>query len=99
MRRSVANDPGRASDSTSARVPRKQIQDNPSKTKENCLNFLGFLWWNWVFSMGYEGKNKKMLPGLNSRRRLCAGRSTPIFLSFSSGLAFARKNAEARLRE
>jgi hypothetical protein len=44
MRRIVANDPGRASDSTSARVPRKQIQDNPRKTKENQGKLLGFPW-------------------------------------------------------
>jgi hypothetical protein len=79
MRRSAANDPARATDSTSARVRRKQIQDNPSKTKEKGLDFLEFLWWNWDFSMGYEGKNKKILPGLNSRRRLCARRLNTDF--------------------
>jgi hypothetical protein len=35
----------------------KEIQANPNKSKENSLDFLGFLWWNRGFSMGY-GESK-----------------------------------------
>ena len=35
----------------------KQMQANPRKSKEKSLHFLGFLWPNWDFSMGY-GESK-----------------------------------------
>jgi hypothetical protein len=38
------------------------IQANPNKSKQNCLDFLGFRWPNWGYSMGYAQKNKKLLP-------------------------------------
>jgi hypothetical protein len=88
MRRRALSHPLKAADSTSARVRRKQIQDNASKTKEICLDFLGFLWWNLDFSMGYEGKNKKKLSPASTRVSGCGqNASTPIFLSSPSGLA------------
>ena len=37
------------------------MQANPRKTKEKSLDFVGFLWWNWGFSIGYDRKNKKIL--------------------------------------
>ena len=36
-------------------------------SKENSLHFLGFLWPNQDFSMGYSEKNKKTSTGQNSR--------------------------------
>jgi hypothetical protein len=38
-------------------APAKFLQINPSKSKEKGLDFLGFLWWNPDFSMGY-GESK-----------------------------------------
>jgi hypothetical protein len=35
------------------------MQDNPNKNKEKSLDFLGFVWPNRGFSMGYKEKNKK----------------------------------------
>jgi hypothetical protein len=35
------------------------VQANPNKTKQNCLDFLGFVRPNRDFSKGYEQKNKK----------------------------------------
>jgi hypothetical protein len=35
------------------------LQAKPNKTKQNCLDFLGFIRPNRDFSMGYEQKNKK----------------------------------------
>jgi hypothetical protein len=35
------------------------VQANPNKTKQNCLDFLGFIRPNRDFSKGYEQKNKK----------------------------------------
>jgi hypothetical protein len=35
------------------------VQINPNKTKQNCLDFLGFIRPNRDFSKGYERKNKK----------------------------------------
>jgi hypothetical protein len=46
------------------------VQENPRKTKEKRLDFLGFLWRNWDFSMGYREKNKKIRRWLNSPVRL-----------------------------
>jgi hypothetical protein len=37
----------------------KSIQAKPNKTKQNCLDLLGFIRQNRDFSMGYEEKNKK----------------------------------------
>src|SRR5271156_1720589 len=37
-------------------------QDNARKSKENSLHFLGFLWPNQDFSMGYSEKKIKKLP-------------------------------------
>jgi hypothetical protein len=51
------------------------VQANPNKTKENCLDFLGFIRPNRDFSMGYEQKNKK----IESRLKLCAKRLNPRF--------------------
>jgi hypothetical protein len=48
------------------------IQENPNKTKQNCLHFLGFIRPNWDFSVGYAQKNKKICLPLNSRLGLCA---------------------------
>jgi hypothetical protein len=30
------------------------VQVNPRESKGSCLDFLGFLWPNWVFSTGYS---------------------------------------------
>jgi hypothetical protein len=35
------------------------LQANLNKTKENCLDFLGFLGPNWDVSVGYAEKTKK----------------------------------------
>jgi hypothetical protein len=45
-------------------------QVNPRKTKEKCLDFLGFLWRKRGFSTGYSEKNKKNFRRANSRLRL-----------------------------
>jgi hypothetical protein len=60
-------------DSTRARVPTKQIQANPNKTKQNSLDLFGFIWWNRDFSMSYGRKNKKISRPLNSPPRLYGG--------------------------
>jgi hypothetical protein len=56
-----------------------KFQGKPNKTKENCLDFVGFLWPIRGFSMGYEGKNKKnFLPVtlcLNGHIRICPNAS------------------------
>jgi hypothetical protein len=51
---------------------RNRLQDNPNKIKQNRLDFLGFIWPIWGFSIGYEQKNKKICLRLNSRAGLCA---------------------------
>jgi hypothetical protein len=38
------------------------MQINPNKSKENSLDFLGFLWPNWGFSMGYGESKYKNFP-------------------------------------
>jgi hypothetical protein len=48
--------------------------------KEKGLDFLGFLWPNLGFSMGYGEKNKKNLATLNSPTGLCLN---CFFLSLS----------------
>ena len=48
------------------------IQANPNKTKQNCLDFLGFIRPNWDLSVGYAKKNKKICSRLHSSRGLCA---------------------------
>jgi hypothetical protein len=49
--------------------------------------------------MGYEGKNKKILPGLNSRFRLWAKRLNTNFPVLSSRRTGVCKTAEVRFRE
>jgi hypothetical protein len=60
-------------------------QANPSKTKQNSLDFLGFIRPNRDLSMGYERKNKK----IDSRLKLCAKRLKryfhPFLLSLRTG--------------
>jgi hypothetical protein len=51
---------------TAARVRPKKKQRNANKNKQNRFNFLLFSWPNRDFSKGYRGKNKKILPALNS---------------------------------
>ena len=48
------------------------IQANPNKTKQNCLDFLGFIRPNWDLSVGYVKKNKKICSRLHSHHGLCA---------------------------
>jgi hypothetical protein len=45
------------------------MQANPKESKEKGLDFLGFLWWNRDFSMGYGGSKQKtfLLPFQASR--------------------------------
>jgi hypothetical protein len=57
-----------------ARDAAKLIQGKPNKSKEKSLDFLGFLWPNWAFSMGYgESKKKISSPLLTSRRKSLSG--------------------------
>jgi hypothetical protein len=58
-------------DSTSTRIPSKQIQTKPSKKAWISLDLLGFIRPNRDFSKGYERRNKKKS---NSRLKLCAER-------------------------
>jgi hypothetical protein len=46
---------------TDARNAAKLIQAKPNKTKQKSLRFLGFLWPNWGFSMGYGESKEKSL--------------------------------------
>jgi macrodomain Ter protein organizer (MatP/YcbG family) len=39
--------------------PGREFQANPNKNKKKSLDFLGFVWWNRDFSMGYAQKKKK----------------------------------------
>src|ERR1700722_14484755 len=50
------------------------IQANPNKTKQNCLDFLGFIRLNWDLSVGYAKKTKKSAP-VFIRGMGCAQRS------------------------
>ena len=68
------------------------IQANPNKTKQNRLDFLGFIWPIWGFSTGYEQKNKKICLRLNSPRGLCVSNSFSPF-SRPSDLARAVRSA------
>jgi hypothetical protein len=56
-------------------------QANPNKTKQKSLDFLGFIRPNRDFSMGYDGKNKK----IDSRLKLYARRLKPLFHAFLLG--------------
>jgi hypothetical protein len=59
------------------------FQTNPNKTKQNCLDFLGFIRPNRGFSKGYKQKNKKNDP----RLRLCAECLKRAFLFSTAGFS------------
>jgi hypothetical protein len=42
--------------------PRELAAEDPRKTKEKSLDFLGFLWSNLDFSIGYSGNKRKNPP-------------------------------------
>jgi hypothetical protein len=55
----------------------KPAQAKPSKTKQNCLDLLGFIRPNRDFSMGYDGKNKKISSPFSSRPAYAGRRFDP----------------------
>ena len=59
----------------------KQIQAKPNKSKQNCLDLLGFIRPNRDFSMGYARKNKK---DLARYPKLCSSRLKPLFATLLS---------------
>jgi hypothetical protein len=68
------------------------IQVNPNKTKQNCLDFLGFIRPNCDLSVGYAQKSKKIRFRLNSRRVARKGLlSIPRTANLYHRLPFSRR--------
>jgi hypothetical protein len=53
-------------------------QANPNKTKQNCLDFLGFIRPNRDFSMGYGQKNTKKSTRVSSCVQNVSGTPSPF---------------------
>jgi hypothetical protein len=52
-------DPSALFTATNARIRCRSIQTDRKKTKQKGLDFLGFPWWKWDFSRGYEESKQK----------------------------------------
>jgi hypothetical protein len=53
------------------------MQGNPRKSKEKSLDFLGFLWRNQGFSMGYGESKQKNLPAFGDSQTASADNLSP----------------------
>jgi hypothetical protein len=63
------------------------VQGNARKTKENSLDFLGFLWSNRDFSMGYAESKSKKSPHAETRLPDCAPLKIPDAMSLPASPA------------